>query len=109
MNAPEQNSPAPDVREITRNVKTQVQVGIALVLFTMVAVGISYVPFHSQKTHILAVIAVAGINALLVSGISMHLKSEKKVIAKFLVFTIIFVIGLFALTALAFLDSTRLH
>jgi len=109
MNAPQHNSPAPDAREISKNVRTQVRVGIALVFFTVVAVGISYVPFHSQTTHILAVVAVAALNALIISGISMHLKSERKTIAKFLVFTIIFVIGLFALTALAFFDSTRLH
>ncbi|MEI8340757.1 MAG: cytochrome C oxidase subunit IV family protein [Verrucomicrobiota bacterium] len=105
---PIHDSPA-DPKEIGRNVRTQIQVGITLVIFTLVAVGISYVPFHSQRSRILAVIAVAAVNAIMVSGISMHLKTEKKIIGQFLVFTIVFVIGLFALTALAFFDSTGLH
>jgi len=105
---PSTHAPA-DPHEIGKNVKTQVRVGITLVIFTLVAVAISYVPFHSQRAHILAVIGVAALNALIVAGISMHLKTEKKIIGQFLVFTIVFVIGLFALTALAFFDSTGLH
>jgi FtsH-binding integral membrane protein len=109
MNPNPKNDAPADPLEIGRNVRTQVRVGITLVIFTLVAVAISYVPFHSQRAHILAVVAVAALNAVIVAGISMHLKTEKKIIGQFLVFTLAFVIGLFALTALAFFDSTGLH
>jgi len=109
MNSNQPHDIPADPYEIGKNVRTQIKVGIALVIFTLLAVGISYVPFHSQRAHILAVAAVAALNAFMVSGISMHLKTEKKIIGQFLVFTVVFVIGLFALTALAFFDSTGLH
>ena len=109
MDIQQPNHPPADPHEIGRNVRTQIRVGITLVIFTLVAVGLSFVPFHSQTTRILAVVAVAALNALLVTGISMHLKTEKQIIGRFLVFTLVFVIGLFALTLLAFLDSTGLH
>jgi caa(3)-type oxidase subunit IV len=109
MSTHPQDTPAHDAHEIGKNVQTQIRVGIALVIFTVFAVAISLFPFHSQKLRIFAVIAVAFFNAALVSGISMHLKTEKKIIGRFLIFTVIFVIVLFGLTALAFLDSTGLH
>ena len=109
MNTHQPNHPPADPNEIGRNVKTQIGVGIALVIFTLVAVGLSYVPFHSQTARMLVVIAVAALNALLVTGISMHLKTEKKIIGRFLDFALVFVIGLFALTVLAFFDSTILR
>jgi len=109
MNTTHQQNPANNADEIHRNVKSQVRVGIALVIFTTLAVGLSFIPFHSQSARILAVVTVAAVNALLVSFFSMHLKAERNIIGRFVFFTVIFVIGLFALTALAYLDSTRLH
>ena len=44
------------------------------------------------------ILAIAGVNAFLVAGYLMHLLSEKKLIYTVLGFTVIFVIGLFALT-----------
>ncbi len=44
------------------------------------------------------ILAIAVVNAFLVAGYLMHLLSEKKLIYTVLAFTVIFVIGLFALT-----------
>src|SRR5215472_17344901 len=44
------------------------------------------------------ILAIAVVNAFLVAGYLMHLLSEKKLIYTVLIFTVIFVIGLFALT-----------
>ena len=52
---------------------------------------------------------VATIKASLVALIFMHLKSEKWTIYRFLLITLVFAIGLFALTALAFSNPIRLN
>ena len=109
MNDSQPNHKPADPREIARNVQTQIQVGIALVISTIGAVAVSFVPFQSQRTRIFAVISVAVFNAIMVSAISMHLKSEKNIIRQFLVFTLAFVFGLVALTVLALTDSTGLQ
>ena len=108
MNTHQPQDMSPEANEISRNARSQVAVGVALVFFTLVAVAVSYAPFHSQTERALAVITVAALNAVMVTGISMHLKTEKKIIARFLIFTLVFVVGLFALTVLAFFDSTGL-
>ena len=98
-----------DAEEVGKYVKSQIKVGLALVVFTIVAVTAAFFPFGSSKGRTIAVAVAVLINAFLVTGVSMHLKSEKKTITQFLVFTVIFVIVLFGLTALAHFDSTGNH
>ena len=50
------------------------------------------------------ILAIAAVNAFLVAGYLMHLLSEKKLIYTVLMFTVIFVIGLFGLTLWAMTD-----
>jgi caa(3)-type oxidase subunit IV len=52
---------------------------------------------------------IATIKALCVMLVFMHLKSERGLIYKFLLFTIVFVIGLFALTYLGWSDPLVSH
>lgn len=108
MSAPTQNNTPEDLHEVGKYVKSQIRVGLALVVFTVIAVAVSFLPFHSSSARILAVFVFVLINAVLVSAISMHLKSEKRTITQFLIFTAIFTGVLFALTMLAQSDSTNL-
>ena len=50
---------------------------------------------------------IAVVKSSLVALIFMHLKSERKLIYKFLLFTVVFVLGLFFLTYLSWADPLR--
>lgn len=104
-----QNSPAQDAAEVSKYVKSQIKVGAALIVFTIVAVTATFLPFGSLQARTTVTVLAVLTNAFLVAGVSMHLISEKKTITQFLVFTAIFFGVLFALTALAFFDSTGHH
>ena len=82
-------------------------------VMTGVTVWLSYVDFGSSKINIAVAMVVATIKAGAVAAIFMHLKGERITIWRFLIFTGIFVTGLFALTFLHWWDpimgSTRTH
>jgi len=105
---PKSGSPQ-DIEEVNKYVKSQIKVGIALVVFTFVAVIATFLPVGSVKSHTVLVVLAVLTNAFLVAAVSMHLKTEKKTITQFLIFTVIFGGALFALTALAYFDSTGHH
>ena len=67
-------------------------------------VALSYVHFGSQKANVAVAMLVATFKAGLVAYIFMHLSAEKKLIYRILIFTAIFVFGLFWLTYLAWYD-----
>ena len=85
-----------------------------LLVLTLVTVALSYVHIDlsvinigthdSQAGNIIVGLIVATIKAGLVAAIFMHLWGEKRTIWLALIFTIIFVIGLFALSFLALVD-----
>jgi len=58
----------------------------------------SFLPHVGWPVKVTLILAIAVVNAFLVAGYLMHLLSEKKLIYTVLAFTVIFVIGLFALT-----------
>jgi heme/copper-type cytochrome/quinol oxidase subunit 4 len=95
---------AEQVQEFNRHVKRYLTVGVVQIVFTVFAVAISFFPFASRSTSIIAVLLVASINAAVVAAIQMHLKSEKKTIWNFLLFTGIFLGVLFGLTLLTWSD-----
>jgi cytochrome c oxidase subunit 4 len=78
-------------------------------LCTLLTVGLSFVNFGTQNANIIVAMVVATFKAGLVAAIFMHLKSEKWTIYRFLLITLVFAIGLFALTALAFSNPIRLN
>ena len=65
---------------------------------------LSYVHLGSQKANVAVAMVVATFKAGLVAYIFMHLSAEKKLIYRILIFTAIFVFGLFWLTYLAWYD-----
>lgn len=65
---------------------------------TLAMVAASYAPLGNYSLNIAAILAVACINAFLVSGYLMHLLNEQKAILIVLAFTAIFFLGLMGLT-----------
>ena len=101
--------PAPasqeQIRDIQKHIRRYVaifglQVGCALVM-----VWISFWNLGSSAAQVAATLFVAAINGILVAGILMHLKEEKRTIWKFLIFTGVFFFILFFLTYLGRTDT----
>lgn len=79
-------------------------VGGFLLFATAVTVWLSYIDFGSHAANITVGMIVATIKVGFVAAIFMHLKGEKWMIWKFLLFTMFFVAGLFFLTLLHWID-----
>ena len=90
------------------HVRPYLFVGAALFLFTAITVGLSYVDFdHIFNSHGMNMkigLSVAAFKVGLVGAWFMHLKSEKRTIWLPLIFTFLFVTGLFLLFLLAYID-----
>jgi len=104
---------------VHQHVNRYLMVGGLLLFFTLLTVALSYVDFGgffswlfhthispegSRKLNIAVAILVAAFKASLVALIFMHLAAEKRLIYRVLVFTGLFVLGLFWLTFLAWYD-----
>ena len=94
---------------VNRHVKGYWMVGGLLAFCTGLTVAFSYVNFGSQKANIVVAMVLATFKVSCVGAIFMHLKSEKWTIYRFLLITIVFALGLFLLTSLAFQDPIRLN
>jgi cytochrome c oxidase subunit 4 len=94
---------------VNKHVKGYLMVGGLLLFFTALTVWLSFWDFGTIKANIVVAMILATVKASLVALIFMHLKSEKWTIYRFLVITIVFFIGLFALTGLALFDPIRLN
>ena len=90
--------------DVSKHVKGYLFIGALLIVFTGITVALSYVNFGSQNANIVVAMVVATFKAGLVAAIFMHLKGEKWLIWKFLLFTVFFASGLFFLTWLHWID-----
>jgi caa(3)-type oxidase subunit IV len=90
--------------DVSKHVRGYLIVGGTLLFFTALTVFLSYVNFGSQKANVAVALVVATLKAGLVAYIFMHLSAEKKLIYRILIFTAIFVFGLFWLIYLAWYD-----
>jgi len=99
---------APHAHDVSKHVRGYLLVGATLLVFTAITVALSYVHFGTQKANIAVAMVVAAFKASLVAYIFMHLSAEKKLIYRILIFTAIFVLGLFWLTYLAWYDPVTL-
>lgn len=77
-------------------------IGGILMAATIFTVWIAGVDLGSHEMNITVGVLVAVVKASLVALIFMHLKSERGLIYKVLLFTVVFVIGLFFLTWMGF-------
>jgi caa(3)-type oxidase subunit IV len=79
-------------------------VGLALLFLTGFTVFLSYVDFGSQQRNIVIALLVATFKVSMVGAVFMHLKGERPTVWRFLYFTAFFVMGLFVLTYLHWVD-----
>ena len=101
---PATTDPTPEqVQEIKKHLGTYVKVGGIQVGISIATVFASFLPV-AGGAKIALVLLIALVNAVIVAGIMMHLKEEKKSIWNFLIFTGIFFFILFFLTTLAHTD-----
>jgi caa(3)-type oxidase subunit IV len=93
------------------HVRPYLLVGVALFVFTVITVGLSYVDFdHMLGSHGMNMkvgLAVATFKVCLVGAFFMHLMTEKGTIWRPLGFTFFFCLGLFLLCLLAYSDPIQ--
>lgn len=90
--------------DISKHVKVYITVFIALLVGTVVTVGLNYLHFENMALTIFIALFVASIKASLVACYFMHLISEKKMIYLILGFTVFFFAGLMVLTLTSYAD-----
>lgn len=98
--------------EIRKHIRFYLGILCALGVLTLVTVLVSYWhigPPDSQKANIIVGMIIASVKASLVALFFMHLSSERRTIYRVLVFTVIFVIGLYFLSSWAMHDVPVYH
>ena len=101
---------------VQQHVMRYVLVGAILICFTILTIALSCVDFggffswlfhihiapsHSGELNIAVAMIVAAFKVSLVVLVFMHLAAERRLIYQILIFTVVFVLGLFWLTYLA--------
>ena len=94
--------------EISKHIRVYIAVFIALLVGTVVTVGLNYLHFSSVAVTVIIAMFVAVIKATLVACYFMHLISEKKMIYVLLGFTAFFFAVLLGLTLFSFADLPEL-
>ena len=87
-----------DHDDIASHLKTYLIVFGALLVGTLITVGMYFVHFESMAVTIAVALFIASIKAFLVAGYFMHLLSEKKMIYGVLAITVVFFFALGTLT-----------
>jgi cytochrome c oxidase subunit 4 len=100
-----------DAAHVQAHVRKYLGIGLILILCTGLTVGLAYVNFGSRHNNFIIAMIVATFKVTLVGAYFMHLKQERITIWRFLIFTTIFVLGLFFLTLLHVADPIggRIH
>jgi len=89
---------------IAKHVRVYITVFVALLVGTVVTVGMYYVHLESVALTVAIAVFIATVKASLVAGFFMHLVSEKKSIYTVLAVTAFFFAGLMAITIWAMHD-----
>lgn len=93
--------------DVASHVKTYFVIGALLLVFTVITVAVAQFdlgePGITGKDLVLG-LGIAAFKASLVGLIFMHLNGEKKIIYKFLLFTVVFALSLFGITLFAYFD-----
>jgi caa(3)-type oxidase subunit IV len=84
--------------DLQQHVRKYFKIGIILGVFTIITVALSYWELPTHSMNIIVGMIVAAFKAALVGLIFMHLNHERSLIYKVLLFTLVFVLGLFFLT-----------
>ena len=99
----------PDSHDVRQQVRKHVRIFLALIVFTFVTVGASYLQIQSTSATIAIALVVAFVEAFLVAGHMMHIISERRVVHIVLVFTVIFFAALMYLILWATRPDNRIH
>ena len=89
---------ADSVEAVQKSVRAFMKVFAALIILTLITVGLAFVEMPTHGMNILVGMIVATIKASLVGLIFMHLNHERSTIYKILVFTAVFALAIFLLT-----------
>ena len=95
-------------QEIAKHIRIYIIVFLALLVGTVVTVGLNYMHFDSVALTVSIALFVAVIKASLVACYFMHLISEKKMIYVILGFTAFFFAALLVLTLSSYGDHPEL-
>lgn len=98
---------AHELEHIRSHVKFYWKIFGTLLLFTVITVLAAKVDFGSHANNFAVGLLIATLKAGLVALFFMHLWGEQKLIYRILIFTAFFVVGLFALSMLAYFDHTH--
>ena len=98
---------AAHLEHFKKHINVCIGVFVALLVLTIVTVGVSFVPF-GKAGNITVALIIAVLKASLVAAYFMHLNSEKRAIYRILIFTGVFFAGLMFLTLFAFGDAVSL-
>lgn len=98
---------AHDDHDIASHIRTYLIVFGALLVGTLITVGMYFVHFESMAVTIAVALFIASIKAFLVAGYFMHLLSEKKMIYSMLAITVVFFFALGTLTIWSSSDMPR--
>ena len=79
-----------DSHDLSRQVKVYLTVASALVVFTLINVGASFLHIENSGATICIALLISCIEAFLVAGYMMHLFSEKRVIYGIMIATVFF-------------------
>jgi len=90
--------------EIKKHQRLYLLIGAILFVMTVVTVLMSFVHLGSHSLNIVVGMIIAAFKSSLVILIFMHLSNERGIIYRFLLFTVIFVLGLMFLTLFAYWD-----
>ena len=85
---------AHDAHDVSKHVRTYIFVFVALLIGTVLTVGMYYVHIPSVAWTIIIALFIATVKAFLVAGFFMHLISEKKTIYAVLAATVFFFAGM---------------
>jgi caa(3)-type oxidase subunit IV len=99
----------PDSHDIERQKRKFLLVFAALIAFTFVTVGASYLHIESTAVSVTVALVVSGVEALLVGGIMMHLFTERKIVYFVLALTFVFFTALMYLILWANQPVNWLH
>ena len=83
--------------DLQQHVKKYIKIGVLLGVFTVITVALSYWELPTHALNIIVGMIVAAFKAALVGLIFMHLNHERSLIYKVLLFTLVFVMGMFVL------------
>ncbi len=95
--------------DVQASVRRYLYVFYALLFGTVITVLASYIPFGNHSVNIAVALAIACGKGSLVVAFFMHLISERKLIYGLLIFVVIFLVGLMALTLFSTDSGAMIH